>query len=163
MAATTQTHRADSDYPSVLPVEPDEPVLDALPADDVKRYPSVVPVRAGLWRAFCDFLETMIWTLEWPFGVVTLIVGLAVLAAVPLLGFLSLGYLLEAGGRIARTDSDRQRLLYARKRNWFVCLFLGGWLALRESLIGVRKAARLGGIVLGVAIMMLPLQLLSSL
>ena len=163
MAATTHTHRADRDYPSVLPVEPAEPILDALPAGDVERYPSVVPVRPGLWGAFCDFLETMIWALEWPFGVLTLIVGLAVLAALPLLGFLSLGYLLEAGGRLARTDAERQRLLYARKRNWFVRLFLGGWLALRESLIGVRKAARVGGIVLGVAIMMLPLRLLSSL
>jgi hypothetical protein len=157
------THRPDNDYPSALPVEPDEPVLDALPADEVERYPSVIPVRTGPWRAVCNLVEAVIRALEWPFGVLTLIVGLAVLAAVPLLGFLSLGYLLEAGGRIARTDPDRQRLLYARKRNWLVRLFLGGWLALRESFIGVRKAARVGGIVLGVAIMMLPLQLLSSL
>jgi hypothetical protein len=168
MAATTHTHRPDSDYPSVVPVDPDEPVWaepvpDALPVDEVGRYPSVVPVRTGPWRAFCDFLETIVWALEWPFGVLTLIVGLAVLAALPLLGFLSLGYLLEAGGRIARTDADRQRLLYARKRNWFVRIFLGAWLALRESFIGVRQAARVGGIVLGVAIMMLPLRMLSSL
>jgi hypothetical protein len=160
MTARAHTHRADSDYPSVLPVEP---VLDALPADDVERYPSVVPVRAGPWRAFRNFLEAIIRALEWPFGVLTLIVGLAVLAALPLLGFLSLGYLLEAGGRIARTDAERQRFLRSRKRNWFVRLFLGGWLALRVSFIGVRKAARVGGIVLGVALMMLPLRMLSSL
>jgi hypothetical protein len=163
MAATTHTHRADRDYPSVLPADAGEPVLDALPADEVERYPSVLPVRVGPWRAFCDFIESVIRVLEWPFGVLTLIVGLAVLAALPLLGFLSLGYLLEAGGRIARTDAERQRLLHTRKRNWLVRLFLGGCLALRESFIGVRQAARLGGIILGVAIMTLPLRMLSSL
>jgi len=103
-----------------------------------------------------------VWLVEWPFGVATLIGGLALLAAVPLLGFLSLGYLLEAGGRLVRTDAERQRYLYARKRNWLVRLFLGGWLTLRDSFIGVRKAARVGGIVLGIAIMMLPLRFLSS-
>src|SRR5262249_17790928 len=38
----------------------------------------------------------------WSFGVVVLMVGLAALAALPILQFLSLGYLLEAGARIVR-------------------------------------------------------------
>src|SRR5688500_2496515 len=37
------------------------------------------------------------------FGAVALIVGLAILATVPVLNLLSLGYLLEASGRVART------------------------------------------------------------
>ncbi len=40
-------------------------------------------------------------TMEWLFGAAVLLVGLAVLAALPLLQFLSLGYLLEAGARVA--------------------------------------------------------------
>lgn len=176
MATSTRSHRADNDrpaddYPAVLPVDPTEPVWAApadevpaaLPADEAERYPSVVPVPMTPWRALGVAFEKVVWVIEWPVGVATLIVGLAVLAAVPLLGFLSLGYLLEAGGRIARTDPQRQRYLHARQRNWLVRLFLGGWLAFGEGLIGVRKAARVGGIVLGVWLMVLPLQLLSSL
>jgi hypothetical protein len=66
-------------------------------------------------------------------------VALAVLAAIPVLQFLSLGYLLEAGGRIARTGR------------------------FREGFIGVRKAARVGSIVLGTWLMLLPLRVVSSL
>jgi hypothetical protein len=160
MAASARTPRADSEYPAVLPVQPDEP-LWAQPV--AEPYPSVLPVRLTPWRAIAIAFNKVVWVLEWPFGVATLILGLAVLAALPLLGFLSLGYLLEAGGRIARTDPERQRLLYARKRNWLVRRLLAGWLLLRESFIGVRKAARVGGMVVGVGLMMLPLQLLSSL
>jgi hypothetical protein len=76
---------------------------------------------------------------EWLFGVATLIVALAVLAAVPVLQFLSLGYLLEAGGRIARTGH------------------------FRAGFIGVRKAARVGSLILGTWLVLLPLQVVSSL
>jgi hypothetical protein len=77
--------------------------------------------------------------LEWLFGVAALLVGLAVLAALPVLQFLSLGYLLEAGGRVART----QRL--------------------REGFIGVRLAARLGGMVLGIWLLTLPVRFVADL
>jgi len=62
---------------------------------------------------------------EWAFGALSLFVGLAILAAVPVLQFLSLGYLLEASGRVARSGR------------------------LRDGLVGVRPAARVGGVVLG--------------
>jgi hypothetical protein len=77
--------------------------------------------------------------LEWVFGVAVLIVGLAFLAALPVLQFLSLGYLLEAGGRVARTGR------------------------LRDGFIGVRLAARLGGILLGIWVLLLPVRLLADL
>ncbi len=167
MAISMRTPRSDDDVRDALPA--DEPPLWAEPADDVadalpaeEDHPAVVPVPMTPWRALCTAFETVVWLVEWPFGVLALIGGLAVLAAVPFAGFLSLGYLLEAGGRIARTDTERQRYLASRQRNWFVRLFLGGWLALNAGLIGVRKAARVGGIVLGVWLMMLPLQFLSS-
>ena len=62
---------------------------------------------------------------EWCFGVVSLLAGLALLASFPLLQLLSLGYLLEVSGRIASTGR------------------------LREGWIGIRKAARVGSLVLG--------------
>ena len=57
---------------------------------------------------------------EWIFGIVSLVLGLSMLAAVPLVQFLSLGYLLESSARVARTGR------------------------IRDGLIGVRLAARVG-------------------
>ncbi len=76
---------------------------------------------------------------EYIFGGATLFVGLAVLATLPVLQLMSLGYLLEAGGRVARTGR------------------------ITAGLIGVRKAARLGGIVLGTWLLLWPLRFVSSL
>jgi hypothetical protein len=76
---------------------------------------------------------------EWFFGCTALILGLAILATIPGLQFLSLGYLLEVSGRIARTGR------------------------LRDGFVGVRKAARVGGFALGVWLFLWPLRALSSL
>ena len=70
---------------------------------------------------------------EWMFGVAALTGGLAVLASVPFGQFLALGYLLEVSGRVARTGR------------------------LRDGFVGVRKAARLGGIAAGLLLCWLPL------
>ncbi|MFM2096984.1 MAG: hypothetical protein RIS70_4108 [Planctomycetota bacterium] len=78
-------------------------------------------------------------TWEWCFGIVSLLVGLAILASIPIFSFLSLGYLLEVSGRVARTG-----------RFW-------------QGLIGVRKAARVGSMVLGTWLMMVPLRTLADL
>ncbi len=77
--------------------------------------------------------------LEWGFGTLTLIVGLSVLATIPVLQFLSLGYLLEVSGRVARSGS------------------------LRQGFVGIRQAARLGRIAVGVGLLMIPLWFASSL
>src|SRR5262249_10581492 len=76
---------------------------------------------------------------DWLFGALALIVGLALMAAIPVVQFLSLGYLLEAGGRVGRTGR------------------------LRDGFIGIRKAARVGSIILGTWLVLLPLRLASSL
>jgi hypothetical protein len=76
---------------------------------------------------------------EWVFGTLTLIVGLAVLATIPVAQLLSLGYLLEVSGRIAREGR------------------------VRAGFVGVRKAARLGRIAVGVTVLMIPLWIASSL
>ena len=97
--------------------------------------PDVAPPRGILGRVGYG-LGVMI---ETPFGIAVLIGGLAVLATIPVLQFLSLGYLLEAGGRVARTGR------------------------LRDGFIGIRKAARVGTIVAATWLLLLPLRLVSSL
>lgn len=92
--------------------------------------------RPGFARAACGTVSAV---MEWIFGTLSLIVGLAVLATIPVLQLLSLGYLLEVSGRIARTGS------------------------LRRGFVGVRQAARLGRITVGVTLLMVPLWFVSSL
>jgi hypothetical protein len=76
---------------------------------------------------------------EWIFGALTLGLGLALLAATPVAQFLSLGYLLEAQGRVARSGR------------------------LRDGFVGVRRAARVGRMVLGAWLWLLPARLVASL
>jgi hypothetical protein len=114
--------------PAIVDVERnDEAALDA---------PLVGSPPQGVFRAALRLVSAV---LEWLFGTLTLIVGLAVLATIPVLQLLSLGYLLEVSGRVARTGS------------------------LRSGFVGVRHAARLGRIAVGVTILMIPLWLASSL
>ena len=75
---------------------------------------------------------------EWLFGVLSLLLGLSMLAALPVLQLLSLGYLLESSGRVARTGR------------------------LRDGLIGVRRAARVGGVVVGTWLALVPPWLVGS-
>lgn len=72
--------------------------------------------------------------IEWSIGGVSILLGLAILAPLPLLQLLSLGYLLEVSGRIARTGR-----------------FSAGF-------VGYRKAARVGTSVLGTFLLLLPLR-----
>ncbi len=94
--------------------------------------------RRGFWGAIGRFFGGIASACEWCFGLVALLLFLAALAAIPVLQFLSLGYLLEASARVARTGR------------------------LRNGFIGIRLAARAGGLVLGVWLMLLPLRLMSS-
>jgi hypothetical protein len=112
-----------------------EPILVA------EEVPFVLPVKEpiGLVLAFIGACRGVASVCEWCFGLTSLLVFLAVLAAVPILQFLSLGYLLEVSGRVARTGR------------------------LRDGFIGIRIAARAGGFVLGTWLMLLPLRLVSSL
>jgi hypothetical protein len=157
----------------VLPADsgrlPDEP-LDAVPfTDDLPPVPPPildalpVPPRRTVWSVVCGFFAGLASAWEWCFGAASLVVGLAFLAAIPILGFLSLGYLLEAGARIARNTASRDETVRARYRWRITRFFASGCLALADGLIGFRTAARLGGIGLGVLLMVLPVQIVSSL
>lgn len=77
--------------------------------------------------------------LEWVFGVLTLVGLLAVLATFPLLQLASLGYLLEVSGRMARSGR------------------------VTAGFVGVRKAARIGSLVVGTVVWLAPLWVIASL
>ncbi len=72
------------------------------------------------------------------FGIVSVIVLLAVTASIPIVQFLSFGYLLEVSGRLARG----QRF--------------------RDAMIGLPKARVLGSMILGTWLCLLPVRLLSG-
>ncbi|MBI1311142.1 hypothetical protein GC176_07520 [bacterium] len=75
------------------------------------------------------------WLIRAVFGIVSLTLLLAVVAAVPVVNFLALGYLLEVEGRVARTGR------------------------LRDAFLLLDVAPRIGSIVLGTWLWILPLRL----
>lgn len=108
---------------------------DAVVAELIERVPVASPP-VGFFRRAARLIASVT---DWMFGAVALIVGLSFLATYPLLQMLSLGYLLEASGRIARTGR------------------------LRDGFVGVRKASRVGSMVFGAWLVLLPLRLVSTL
>ena len=110
---------------------PDPEMLVALPADAASELLTVTAAPPP-WPVVVRCMAAVYLMMEWLVGIATLAVGLAVLAAIPILNFLSLGYLLESSARVARTGR------------------------LRDGFIGVRFAARLGAIVVLSFLGMLP-------
>jgi len=122
--------------PRVLDAEPP----DALPVPVAVEYPlDVLPATPA---ANDDAIERIFWGLvglpEWLFGVAALMLGLAIVAAIPILQFLSLGYLLESSARIARSGR------------------------IRDGFIGVRLGARIGGMVGASWLLLVPVRLLAD-
>jgi hypothetical protein len=123
----------------IVTVEPDDPP-DVLPADEPRlALPADPPQvqRGPFWFVAAAYF-TITSALDWLFGAAAIMFGLALLAAIPILQFMSLGYLLEAGGRVARTGN------------------------LRNGFIGIRQASRLGSIALGVWLVLWPLRLVAT-
>jgi hypothetical protein len=82
-------------------------------------WPKSWPMR--LWYGLC-------WGLEWLFGLASVIGSLAVLAAIPIVNFVSLGYLLEASGRVARSGRLRDGFIDMPKFARIGSLVAGTWL-----------------------------------
>ncbi len=80
----------------------------------------------------------LFWVIRTSFGILALIVLLAVIAAIPLVNFLALGYLLEVQGRVARTGKLRSAVPL-----WDI-------------------APRIGSVVLGIWLWLIPLRLLGD-
>jgi hypothetical protein len=95
-----------------------------------------LPIRVFLWIGS---------VLEWLCGAVTLIVTLAVLSVIPILNFLSLGYLLEASGRVARTKRLRDGFVGVRKAAIFGRIVVGAWFVLWPArfIFSMEKDAKL--------------------
>lgn len=100
--------------------------------------PAAPAVGATASRLRC-VVRTLGAGLDWAFGLISLIVGLALLSIVPFLNFLSLGYLIHASGRVAVTGK------------------------LRSGFVGIRKASILGSFFLGAWLVSLPVRIVSSL
>jgi hypothetical protein len=136
-------------------VEPfaEQPQLTA--PEGVVSQQEIAPQRRGIFRllleGFCRLVLSLL-------GIVTLMLGLAIVATIPVLQFISLGYLLEVSGRIARTGRLREGFIGLRPAG-IAGVFLAGlgltWLGLRalSSLAisaeiiapGSPASARLGG------------------
>lgn len=78
-------------------------VTDFTPEDRYFSFDSLPPCPVP-WR---HPLKCIGWISSVLFGLVSLVVLLAVIAAIPLVNFLALGYMLEAEGRVARTGKLR--------------------------------------------------------
>ncbi|HAW30657.1 MAG TPA: hypothetical protein DCY03_21465, partial [Planctomycetaceae bacterium] len=83
-------------------------------------------------------LKAAFWVIRMVFGIACLVLFLAIIAAVPIVNFIALGYLLDVEGRVARTGKIR----------------------LAFPLLDI--APRLGTIVIGVALWLIPLFLLAG-
>lgn len=113
----------------------DDEVLLTDPVTPPDSRPSETPPRGWLRRGFGAIASAA----EWVFGLACVMLALAVIAAVPVLQFLSLGYMLECAGRIVRTGRFSQ------------------------GFIGIRPAARAGGAVGACWLMLLPIRYLADL
>lgn len=65
---------------------------------------------------------------DYLFGLVTILLGLAILAAIPVLHFLSLGYFLEASARVARSGRVRDGFIGLSAAAWIGRVLVAGWL-----------------------------------
>ncbi len=111
-------------------------------APDVAAAPELAPPRrrgAFLSRLVGRVARGLLSAAEWLFGLASLLVGLSTLAALPIVQFLSLGYFLESSARVARTGR------------------------LRDGFIGVRRAARVGGLAAGIWLATVPAWVIGTL
>ncbi len=90
------------------------------------------------WRVFAAIFGFIVWLIRSLFGIASLILLLAVIAAIPGVNLLALGYLLEVEGRLARSGKLRDAF----------------------PLLGI--APRLGSIALGIWAWVFPLRLLAN-
>jgi hypothetical protein len=106
---------------------------------------SPLPARPKSTNFFVRLVASIGSVLEWLCGALTLTVTLAVLSVIPLLNFLSLGYLLEASGRVAKTKRLRSGFIGVRKAAVFGRIIVGAWLILWPArfILSMQKDAKL--------------------
>jgi hypothetical protein len=120
-----ENHQLDSgDCDSLNSADPKVP--EAMIAPEAATTPA--PSGPKSWPVRC--WHGVWWMLGVVFGWLSLMVGLAVLATIPLVNFVSLGYLLECGGKIARTGRFQAGFFELEHWGRLGSIFLGSWLLL---------------------------------
>lgn len=94
-------------------------------------------VKAQCPHPFSHPLRFLGWAIAMSFGIATMVLALAVIAAIPIVNFIALGYLLEVEGRVARSGK------------------------FRDAFPLLPFAPRIGSIVIGIWIFLLPLRFLA--
>jgi hypothetical protein len=95
--------------------------------------------RSRCWALVCRIAHGVGSAAEWIFGLASLVVILSTLAAWPLVQLLTLGYLLESSARVAQSGR------------------------LRDGFVGVRRAAHIGGMALGIWLALVPAWIIGQL
>ncbi len=124
----------------VLVVDEEREFIAVLAEPEAKPEVDQAPTRARskLWRLVRKAARGIASICEWLFGLLSLGLGLSILAALPIVQFLSLGYFLESSARVARSGR------------------------LRDGFVGVRRAARVGGFTAGIWLCLVPTWLVGS-
>lgn len=99
-------------------------VTDFSPEENYFSFDSLPPFPSPLRQP----IRATSWIVQLLFGLASLFLMLVVLAAIPLLNFLALGYLLEAEGRVARTGKLRYCFPLLPLAPRLGSIFLGMWL-----------------------------------
>lgn len=130
----------DGEEPADLSLEPDLLFVEAPPELIAER--DGVDITSYRLPPFPHPLQHPLraigWTIRAAFGIVSLVLLLAVIAAIPIVNFLTLGYLLEVEARVARTGR------------------------LRDAFLLLDVAPRIGSIALGIWLWILPLRALAA-
>jgi hypothetical protein len=113
----------DGDGPEVSFAEAPAELIAERDGVDVTSYR--LPPRPAILR---HPIRAFFWFLRAGFGIVSLVLLLAVIAAIPVVNFLALGYLLEVEGRVARTGKLRNAFLLLDVAPRFGAIALGIWL-----------------------------------
>ncbi|WP_198000987.1 DUF4013 domain-containing protein [Gimesia fumaroli] len=90
-------------------------------------------------------IKAAFWLMRMAFGIACLVLFLAVIAAIPIVNFIALGYLLDVEGRVARTGKIRLAfpLLDIAPRLGTIVIGIGLWLIPLLLLAGAAADARL--------------------
>ncbi len=115
----------------VMPPPLPDPAIVSEVAEEITVSADTKVKSRSWWRRLLYWVGSV---LDWFFGFIAIVGGVALLSVVPVLNFLSLGYLLEVSGRVAKTGK------------------------LRSGFVGIRKASVIGSAVVGVWVMILPVR-----
>lgn len=114
------------DYAPPLPTRQDWPA-EVVPEATSVRPPAALARALTLIQRFGGFISLGV---EWITGLLTLLVALAALSVVPVVNLLSLGYLLEASSRVAKTGRFRDGFVGVRQAAGWGRVLLATWLVL---------------------------------